>query len=152
MKGWIWPHRDNRTNCLQPEQMRDDAEAGPVLFPIWKIVSVRLFGRGTGARSGLLSDFGELQSILYPRFIEESWGPRGELLACASMGGEDRNESQKPPPHQNRYVAISARKLVDPDRGGFARSRLGALCIQRKSCDEPLFSHKAEAASGLPSS
>ncbi len=28
MIGWIGPHRDNGTNCLQPEQMRDDAEAG----------------------------------------------------------------------------------------------------------------------------
>ena len=26
-----WPHRDNRTDCLQPEQTGDDAEA--VYFP-----------------------------------------------------------------------------------------------------------------------
>ncbi len=29
MIGWIGPHRENGFSCLQPEQVRDDAEPGP---------------------------------------------------------------------------------------------------------------------------
>jgi len=49
MKGWIGPHRNNRTNCLQPKQMKDDTEAGPFLFLIWKGFSVKQRPRRSGA-------------------------------------------------------------------------------------------------------